>query len=216
MIDFENDYDIEELENRILATYNLTQDNWQVERGANTDKNYIDHNDNNKVKAKESVIYEWGADARFPLNLHKRLSWYNNQGDLIHSKDVIKKQISVTKLAEIKESIARRRIKYLEGAANNLRALADALPTELPNVGVIQAQYHQVADNIDLLFEHYRIEIQDYRERQTNSFEEAVLNEINPQILAILNIPARQPDTDFPNGLTVKQSIIYQLTGVKP
>ncbi len=67
-----------------------------------------------------------------------------------------------------------------------------------------------------MLFAHYEVQVQHYIDRGTSEFENAVLNETDPTILSILAITAREPDTDFPNGLTVKQSIVYQLTGVKP
>lgn len=213
MIDLKENYSEEELDQIIVSTLGLTQENWVVDRGANQIKNYIDEDDSNKTKACEKIIYEWGDDFRFPINVSRELFWFDNDGNQIHHKVVKKVPISQTKLADINETIARRRIHYLEGAANNLRKVAESLPAETPNLTQVQAQYNQVADSIDFLFEHYRIQIQDYRERQSRSFEDAVSSESDATILAVLSLPVRQPDAHFPGGLTVKQSIIHQLTG---
>ena len=209
MINFREDYDKEELEVILLPVHRLTQKNWIQERGANQFKEFYDPIDN-KVKAIERVIYEWGDDYRFPINFYKQIEWYDNDDNLYHSRAVQREKVNQSKLDEVNSSIAKRRIKYLENAANNLRTQAENLHEPY------KTQYITVANSIDLLFSHYRTEVSDYILRQSMAFENAVMNETDPKILGILAFPARQPDDDFPNGLNVKQSIIHQLTKAIP
>ena len=177
-----------------------------MERGLNQYKNYIDETDG-KVKACEKVIYEWGDDFRFPVNLYKHIFWFDNDGNHIHSKVVKKKPVSQSKLDDINASIAKRRIKYLENAANNLRITADTLPEPF------KTQYNQVASSIDFLFDHYKVYIDSYLLRQSLGFECAIRDETDPSMMGTLSLPVRQPDEFFSLGLTVKQSIIFQLVG---
>ena len=209
MINSKENYEKEELEVILLPVHRLTQKNWVQERGANIYKEFYDPVDN-KVKAIERVVYEWGSDHRFPTNFYKQIEWYDNDGELYHSREVKREQVNQSKLDEVNSSIAKRRIKYLENAAIGLRKQAENLPEPY------KTQYITVANSIDLLFSHYRLEVSDYILRQSMAFENAVMNETDPAILGILAFPARQPDEFFPNGLTVKQSIVHQLTKAIP
>jgi len=200
MVNLKEDYNKEELEDKIIATFPLVQGNWSLDRGANQEKKYVDEEDG-KVKIIEAVVYELdGGDKRFPINFY-------NDGNLLHEKPVKREPVSDKKLREVKRAIAQGRIDYLEGAAEALRALALTVPE------LIAAQYNQVANSIDFLFDHYKDEVEKYIARQTKDFETAVINETNVNVQGVLAIPVRQPDDVFPQGLTVKQSILHQLTG---
>ena len=135
---------------------------------------------------------------------------------------------------------------YLEAGAEQLRDGADqleALAATVPEPAKTQyltlaGQYRFVADSIDFIFSIYDSEITHYIARGTVDFENAVKDDnlfsmtqneilaepvedqpalqIKYQIKQIFGIPVRQPDTLFPFGLTVYQSIIHQLTGEEP
>jgi len=60
---------------------------------------------------------------------------------------------------------------------------------------------------IDMLMEHYKLQIQDYIQLWTNVLLNAMNTETDPTILAILWWP-----TTDPNFATVKDAIIYQIT----
>ena len=234
MLDLKNDYSIEELEDKLLASYNLIQGNWVLDRGANTTKDYIDEEDG-KVKIREEYSYTWGEGNRFVEDFQKKILWYDNSGNLIHEKQLKRESVTAKKLKEVNRAICQGRLDYLETSADNLRETAETLPEPL------KSQYIQVANSIDFLFKHYKEETTEYVARQTMSFENAIhkdSNHINGSLLVmvdgyatpesqaaeahaqtikgILGIPVRQPDEFFPNGLTVKTSILYQLTKVVP
>ena len=73
-----------------------------------------------------------------------------------------------------------------------------------------------MANNIDTIFTTYDEEISHYISRGTMDFENAVIAETDPTMLAIFAIPTVAPSTKFPSGLTVKGSILYQLNGKIP
>jgi len=229
MLDLKNDYSTEELEGKLLASYNLTQGNWVLDRGANTTKDYIDDEDG-KVKIREAYFYTWDEGGRFVENFYKKIFWYDNSGKIIHQKQLKRESVTAKKLKEVNRAICQGRLDYLETAADNLGKTGETLPE--PH----RSQYIQVANSIDFLFKHYKEETTEYVSRQTMAFEKAILKdhshvdgsllvvvdgyttpdsqalEAHAQtIKGILNITVRQPDEDFPNGLTVKGSILYQL-----
>jgi len=233
MIDLKNDYSIEELEAKLLASYPLIQGNWVLERGANTTKDYLE--ETGEVKIREEYHYTWDDGNRFVKDFHKSISWYDDEGEVIHTRLLKRKSVTAKKLKEVNRAICQGRLDYLETSADNLRTTAESLPEPL------KSQYIQVANSIDFLFKHYKEETTEYIARQTMSFENAIhrdsghvdgsllvmvdgyptpesqaLEAHAQTIKKILYIPVRQPDEDFPNGLTVKTSILYQLTKAKP
>jgi len=229
MVNLEEEYSISELEDKLLASYPLVQGNWVLDRGANTIKNYVDQVDG-KVKIREEYTYTWDEGDRFVQDFHKTILWYTNSGDVLHTRKLKRESITPKKLKEVNRAICQGRLDYLETSADNLRKTAETLPEPL------KSQYIQVADSIDFLFKHYKDETTEYVSRQTMAFETAIIKDAahvdgsllvkvngypTPEsqaaeahaqtIKAILHIPVRQPDEDFPNGLTVKTSILYQL-----
>lgn len=209
MIDFLNDYDVEELGSIHLVTLGLIQGNWQQKRGANQVKEYRDPADN-KVKVREIVTYTMDSGNRRVVDLQKSIEYLDNYGNVIHTKPILRDPLSGKKLKEINRAIFQGRVDYLETAASNLRLLANTLPEPT------RSQYIAVADSIDLMFSHYEHEVMEYVSRQTDAFELAVINETDPQILAILEIPVQVPNAEFPTGLTARQSLMHQFTGEKP
>jgi|GEM_PF-5812255 len=229
MVNLEEDYSISELEDKLLVSYPLVQGNWVLERGANTIKNYREE-ENGQTKIREEYHYTWDKGNRFVQDFYKTIVWYANDGSVIHTRNLKRESVTPKKLKEVNRAICQGRLDYLETSADNLRKTAETLPEPL------KSQYIQVADSIDFLFKHYKDETNEYVSRQTMAFENAILKDAahvdgsllvkvngypTPEsqaaeahaqtIKAILHIPVRQPDEDFPNGLTVKTSILYQL-----
>ncbi len=204
---FIDDNSEQELKRTDIQFLGLNKQAWDFERGARTERLYKD--DNDKVNIKDYYTYVMSTDNKDVISFERYIEWLDDNENILFSEQLSMPQ-STKSIKAINREIRQGRLDYLESGAENLRTLAETLPEPL------KTQYITVADNIELLFSHYDNEIRHYIERGTSEFEDAVNNETDSTILSILSIPVRQPDTDFPIGLTAKQSIIYQLTGVKP
>ena len=104
-----------------------------------------------------------------------------------------------------------RQVRYLRTTAKNLIKIAATLPdsefkTNLTNAG----------NGVNMVLNHYSSEISSYEKYGTDDWQNALEDESDPFILSILDALLRTPDDQFPNGLTGRQSILYQLTGVIP
>ena len=208
MIDLFDEYDESELLHINIKFLGLDQDVWELTRGARVERLYTDPADDS-LRIRDSYTYTMTDGDRVATPSTRKIEWFKTDGTV--GLEVTRNlKFSPKSLKGVQREIRQGRIDYLETAAENLRELALTLAE--PE----KTQYNTVADNIDNLFAHYEHDVLEYIQRGTMAFENAVNNETDATILAILAIPARAPDADFPNGLTVKQSIIYQLTGVKP
>ncbi len=203
---FIDDHSLDELIRTDIQFLGLNQESWGFERGARTERLY---KDGSNTAIRDYYTYTMTNDDRAVTGLDRHIEFFDNSGAIIHTIDISKPQ-NVKSIRSLNREIRQGRLDYLESHAENLRDLAATLPEPA------KSQYILVADSIDLMFAHYKVEVEEYISRGTMSFENAVNNETDATILNILAIAARAPDADFPNGLTVKQSIIYQLTGVKP
>jgi len=182
---------------------------WFKDRGLRMRQDYI-YEPTGEIKISELYEYEYKNDKREVSSYIRKVEWYDG-GEVIQSQDTTP-DLTIDHLSDVNKSARNAQVEYLELSADNLRNLADTLPEPY------RSQYIQVAGSIDLLLNHYEGVTRKYRERKlhTIDFENAVLFETNPQILAIHQIPVRPPDDHFPNGLNVKQAIIYQLKGLVP
>ena len=167
----------------------------------------------------------------------------NEDGSLqVGMRKTIKKKQKEKKLEEINRTVRYGRIDYLVTAAKNLLKAYEALPAvvDLPTVqflvsqGTIPSEVQgfpmnsvavydifrngllSVHDGIQALLTHYQDQIYNYKENGFDTFENSIVNETNPQFIALLDTLARVPDDTFPVGLTVRQSILYQLNGDIP
>lgn len=185
----------------------LEQQAWEFIRGARTQRVYLDSNQ--LVNICDSYTYVYAADSRSVVSMERRIAFFDENGVEIHGIDISKPQ-NVKSIKVLNRELRQGQLDYLEAGAENLRGLAETVaePTK--------SQFIQIADSIDVLFSHYEVQVDHYIQRGTMEFEEAINNESDAAILAILALPGRLPDAEFPSGLTVKESIIYQLTGVKP
>ena len=207
MIDLQNEYGKSELALIPIRNLDLVKTPWNFSRGAKTYREYLDNDDN--VIIRVDYNYTMSADNRSIMSYTEVINWLDTQGTSFMSKSVTE-LLNIKNLKKLNRDIRQGRIDYLESGAEDLRNLANTLPEPY------KAQYTQVADSIDYIFDFYEADINHYIQRGIMDFENAVNNENDPTMLSILSIPVRQPDAYFPNGLTVIESINHQLTGIIP
>lgn len=128
-------------------------------------------------------------------------------GVKILEKDVTP-ELNIKNLRELNRDIRQGRVDYLIGAAEQLSSLASTVPEPYAT------DFIRASHSINVILSVYKQSIQDYIDTGSIGFESVIKNETNPIMLEILNLNVRPPDEVFPQGLTIKQSIIHQLTGV--
>ena len=202
-------------ENELLVTnvtfLGLDQGPWILNRGMRL---YREYKSEDNLRVKDSYVYTMDSSNRSIESMSRKLEWHRQDSTVGLIKDI---PISTTpeSLKKLNREVRQNRMDFLESGAENLRNIADSLPAAEPFIAKA-TQLNQVADSIDFLFQHFSVEIAEYIQRGTSSFETAINNETDATILAIFAIPVREPDAFFPNGLTVKQSIQYQIDGTVP
>lgn len=206
-MNLQDEYSEDELKLLDIQFLGLTQQPWAFKRGARLERHYTDESDN--VIVLDEFVYTYSSDLRKIDSYIRTIYWKEENGNTFLSNNVTP-VMSKKKLKKLNRDIRQGQLDYLEYAAEDLRELALTLPEPY------QTQYTTIANSIDLLFDHYEVEIDHYIKRGAMEFENAVNSETDAQILAVLALPARQPDAVFPLGLTVKQSIIHQLNGEMP
>jgi len=222
-------YDEEELRitpiKNLAVAEDLDRRPWVFTRGAKVIREYLNEEGDPEIRV--VYDYDWITDEdgkrRRISGYTQRVDFIDNKGQVFQSNEV-PNSLNAKNVKEINRAIRQGRMDYLESGAEQLRdgaaqlnALADNTDGEAKvQYLTLAGQYEFIANSIDLLFNHYRTQVTDYISRGTMDFETDVNNETDAAIIQILNLPARQPDNLFPKGLTVKQSIMFQLTGVKP
>lgn len=187
----------------------LKKRDWDSKRGARTEQKYSDPEDLNIPNAIEIYNNIWSDDGRRLLDFTRELQWLNDDGSLIIKVDTTP-LITAMMLEEIMESVWRRQVRYLVTAARELYNIAQTLPEPL------KTQYETISSGVNTILNHYSEQIAKYESHGLPDFENSVNNETDPTILELLDLPVRPADEEFPNGLTAKESIIHQLTGVIP
>lgn len=139
-----------------------------------------------------SQIYDDILDADgFLIGTKMRIEWYDEMGNAALMKDV-HSPLSIQEVSEIITSRRKRQINYLQEAGARMN----------------------VKQYIDMLFSYYSAQvvggktinlINSYIENGSKDFQNAINKESNTQILQILN-------AQLPDGKTVKDSILYQIT----
>lgn len=135
-----------------------------------------------------SLIYDQSGN----LTGEKRIiTWYDTNDKAVFTKTSIE-SYSAKDAAKILKDIRETRILYLQNPEG-----------EFIN--------EQVRAYITLLFNHYKQQVSDYILSGSKDFENAINNETDQTILAILN--AQLPvNAVNPQLVTIKQSIMYQIT----
>ena len=209
---------------------------WNFSRGAKTIRQYF-HKILNFKGIEVEYTYQYPEvdevkDLRKIESYSEKICFYDEDGSLFYHIDV-PVSLNLKNIREINRAIRFSRIDFLEDSAENLRDIAEQMPDiiDQPTVDFLISQgqlppdvsnptiyqgfrngLFDTANSIDELFVHYEHAILTYKDRGTMEFEDAVKNEGNQTILTKLNrrVP---PNGDFPNGLSVREAIYYQLTG---
>lgn len=182
----------------------LLPEPWVYSRGARKVREYKGKNE--EIIIRDAYEYDYIDEGRIVNGFNRTIFWLTAEGEVGQTKDT-SGIINKKRLKQLNRDLRQGRIDYLEASAEELRDVAGFVPEPY------KTQYNTVADSIDLLFSHYSVQVTDYISRGTRTFETMVLNETNPQILAIHAIPTSPPSPAFPNGLTVRSSILYQIRG---
>jgi len=201
-------YHIDELKRmpiKLLASAeSLTRGPWSVVRGAKKERCYKDQNGNALIRVYYVYAYENGL--RDIKSFQEFIEFSKTSGGVFLAIEVPNSNNSKT-INDLNRTVRQGRVDYLETTA---KALGELAPNESEPW---KTNYETVSNNIDTLFNYYQSEIDEYISRGTMLLETSIKNESDQSILNLLNTDARKPDGEFPNGLTVKESILYQLEG---
>ncbi len=178
----------------------LLQGPWDFSRGARTERKY--YNETGDIVVRDAYTYVMDASNKSIVSVKRHIEWYNSDASVKVSKDITP-SMDVKKIKQLNRDVRQGRIDYLESAAEDMRSQSAFVPEP------IKSQLIMVADMMDAMFLHYETEVTRYVSRGTTDLEDAVNSETDPTILTTLGITT-------PIGWTVKESIIYQITGVAP
>jgi len=187
-----------------FSLLDLTPDPWIISRGSRNKRIYRGRND--EIVIIDQYTYTYTDEGRSVDGFTREVQWIDDNGDVGHTKDT-SGIINPKRLKQLNRDLRQGRIDYLEASAEELRYIAELSPEPY------KSQYLFIANSIDLLFSHYSEEVFSYISRGTIDFENAIINESNPQILQILAIPVAPPSQFYPQGLTVRTSFLYQMRG---
>lgn len=217
----------------------LVKTPWEFSRGAKEKKIFKAVDGSDRITVSYTNKIEDGGRIITPEL--KTYQWFNPDGSAIIfrneegvevDKKVIPLVYSGKKLKDVYRHIRQGQLDYLEDAAEHLKVQADSMPTpisqadldamsfQLPvwvttpqNFELLKQGMLTVYANIKKMYLHYDVEVKNYVQYGWRDFELALLSETDPFILDTLSRTARNPDVKFPNGLTVRESIMYQLIG---
>lgn len=177
---------------------------WTFTRGMLVKREFLDENDELRITAEITYVQEDGNRIAYPQS--RTLKWYKVDGTVgLEKTDNF--EYSTKDLKYEKRKVRQGRIDYMEGAAEDLEALSATMPEPY------KTSFLTASQSIETILNHYEVEITHYIQRGTKEFEDAVRNETDPAIISILNLLVRPPDAVFSSGLTIKQTILHQLTG---
>lgn len=211
MIDLREDYDEEELKEKdLMLIPGIFKKSWSKNRGLRLQQEYVDKETKTQIVAIEKYDYVFKNGIREISDYTRKIEWFDTTGEIITFKDTTP-HIDDDHIADVNKVCRNWRMDYLERAAINLADLAVALPEPY------KTHYEDVSKSIEQLLAHYEQQIYKYRTRNFLSIEleSAILSETNPAIITLLDKFVKIPQTDpkFPDGLTTRQSIMYQLNG---
>lgn len=218
-MDLEQEYSKKELEKIDIELHGFEVHPWEFKRGAKTERVHMCEENNIAIRLYYTYDeIDGGRSIENPIRWHE---FYNKQGEVFHSYPW-KKHFNENKLEELNAEIRRGRIKYLKRAGESLVANANLLSGAIqlglypPELEVIAESMRTCAPIVPLIMKIYEKEIQDYMDWGSRDFEDKIRAEDNVIIAHYLDMIARPPEPEFLAGLTVRQSILYQLTGEKP
>lgn len=182
----------------------LKRQPWTFTRGMMIGREFLDENDELRVCIEYTYSLSNGDRVSTPTK--RTIKWFKTDGSIGLQKedDLI---YSVKDLEYEHRKVRQGRIDYMIAAGLELANLAAIYPEPY------KTSFTQAAQSVNAILDHYDLEINHYISRNTMEFEDAVRNETDPTILGMLNLVVRPPDATFSAGLTIKQTILHQLTG---
>ena len=206
-MDLFEEYSKEELLTTNVQFLGLVQGAWNFSRGARTERLYKSQTGPDFVQVKDFYEYTYTNGLRNIASYVRKLQWFRKDGTVGLEKDVTP-VLNIKNKKKLNRDIRQGRIDYMVAAAEELGQLSPFVPEPY------KSDFLRATDSVDLILKQYEGEIVHYIDNGVMGFEDAINNEGNPVLLEVLDLGFRPPDTLFPTGLTMKQSIIHQLTGV--
>ena len=198
------EYSHGELKTTDIAFLGLKKRAWDFTRGMRTERQYL--YDDDSLAVSDTYTYTLSADQKSILGYSRILRWYDRSGAMRLEQDVTP-ELNIKNLKSINRDIRQGRIDYMIAAAEELATIAPTLPEPF------QSDFIRASNSIDVILKQYEAEITHYVDLGTDEFENAIANESNAIMVELLGLMVRPPDVLFPTGLTIKQSILHQLTG---
>lgn len=182
----------------------LNKKPWEFSRGAKTQRRYEYPNGKLAVR----VYYEYGnnPDSRSIGQPTRAIEFYDSTETIRLTYDITK-ELNIKQLGNLNREIRQGRMDYMETAGVQLAELAPFVPEPY------KTDFVEASHCVEVINKYYYTQIDSYIKHGDLSFEQAIINETNVKILQILNLGVRPPDALFPQGLTIKQTILHQLTG---
>ena len=205
MLNLQDEYSIGELVTTNIKYLGLKPQVWGFSRGSKTIRDYLYENDNIAGKIRYDYTYKDGL--REIATVKRHIDLYDSEGNIFFTQDITK-PMNITQLKRLNYEIREGRMNYLREAAKDLPQFSPFVPEPY------KTDFLKGPDAVEMLSNYYRAEMDEYEKSGSKDFENKVLNESNEFMLNVLNLNVRPPDNLFPTGLTIKQSILHQLTGV--
>jgi len=206
-MDLFEDFSEQELLVTNVQFLGLVQGAWDFSRGARTERLYTCPTRPEFVHVRDFYEYTMEDGGRSIASYSRKLQWFKEDETVGLEKDITP-VLNIKNKKQLNRDIRQGRIDYMVAAAEELSALAAFVPEPYAT------DFARATDSVDLILKQYESEIVHYIDNGTREFEDAINNESNPVLLEVLDLGVRPPDALFPSGLTMKQSILHQLTGV--
>tara|TARA_R110000787_G_scaffold5686_9_gene20561 strand:- start:2616 stop:3239 length:624 start_codon:yes stop_codon:yes gene_type:complete len=184
----------------------LRQGAWDFSRGARTQRVYVSPDDANLVHIKDFYTYTMSDGDRNIESYVRKIQWMDADNNVRIEKEITP-ILNIKNKKRINRDIRQGRIDYMVAAAEELAGFAPHVPEPY------KSDFLKATDSIYVIMKQYESAISHYIDTGSKDFEVSVSSESNPVLLVILSLNVRPPDEFFPAGLTIKQSIIHQLTG---
>lgn len=177
----------------------LDQLNWVIKRGRREERLYLD--ETGKIVVRDKYVY---VESNSGVKSYDRIiEWLYPDQTVAYSKTV-KTDSAVGSVTKLNRYIRQNQIDFLLDSGDGLRAQAELVPEPT------KSQLLFVADSIDTLMKHYEYEVDYYIKRGGTGFADAVNNETDANILALLAIVVPKNDGSG-EYWTVKDSILNQI-----
>jgi len=185
-IDLFDEYSENELRLQDIQHYGLNQLAWDYSRGARTERLYVDLDNADKIRIKDSYIYTMSNGDRDIATVSRKIEWFKQDDTVGLEKNLIK-QYTVKSLGQLNRDI---RIGRLTDLRENAKGL--------PGGQLI----------VDSLYSWYGDEMFEYEDIGSLAFEDALKAEADVSRLGLLN-------TSIPEfgGATIMQLLSFQLIG---